>query len=139
MTNPVEKPRPITDSLSKEWFEGAREGRFMIQRRNHDGGYQWYPRAHALGTLDSSVEWVDASGRGRVHTFTVVHYTANAEFAGDCPYVLAIVELDEGPRVTARIEECDPDVVRCGTPVEVRFRQDDDITLPYFVIAGGDK
>ncbi|WP_413098297.1 Zn-ribbon domain-containing OB-fold protein [Streptomyces sp. Inha503] len=128
----VEKPRPIVDTLSQEWFDAAREGRFLIQRRDHDGGLQWYPRGHALGTLDCGVSWVEASGFGTVHTFTVVHRTANAEFADDCPYVLAVVELAEGPRVTTRIVNTDPHQVHCEQRVRVVFVHDGETVLPYF-------
>ena len=129
------KPLPIIDEVSAPWFEAAREGRFLLQKRDADGGFQWYPRAHALGTLDEGVSWVEASGRGTIHTFTVVHRTANAEFAEDCPYVLAIVELDEGPRITTRIVDTPPDSVRIGQPVEVRFTSvSDDVVLPYFTV-----
>lgn len=130
----VTKPVPITDQLSEQWFEAAARGTFLIQRRLHDGGYQWYPRAHALGTLDDQVEWVEASGRGVVHTFTVVHRTANQEFAEETPYVLAVVELDEGPRVTTRIVGADPNDVRCDQRVRVTFRPAGDVVLPYFML-----
>jgi uncharacterized OB-fold protein len=130
------KPTPILDNLSREWFEAAAEGRFLIQRRGHDGGYQWYPRAHALGTLDTDVEWVEASGRGVVHTFSVAYRSGNEEFAEDCPYVLAIIELEEGPRVSSRVVDVDPEEVRCDMPVQVTFRQEGEVFLPYFVPAG---
>lgn len=135
---PDGKPAPILDELSEHWQQAAREGRFLIQRRKHDGGYQWYPRAHSLGTLDTDVEWVEASGSGTLHTFTVVHRTANAEFAEDCPYVLAIVELDEGPRVTTRIVDADPRTLHCDQPVRVRLDKNpsQDYVLPVFVPTG---
>lgn len=132
------KPAPVLDELSEQWQEAARDGRFLIQRRRHDNGYQWYPRAHALGTLDADVDWVEASGTGRLHTFTVVYRTANAEFADDCPYVLGIVELDEGPRVTTRIVDADPDTLKCDQPVRVRLdtTPNQDYVLPVFVSTG---
>lgn len=125
-------PAPITDSLSDEWFAAAREGKLLIQRRDHDGGFQWYPRAHALGTLDEAVHWVQASGLGRVYTFSEIHWTPNEEFAADTPYVLAIVELEEGPRLTTRIVNMPAEEIACDMPVRVVFEQVGEFELPYF-------
>jgi uncharacterized protein len=78
------------------------------------------PRGHCAGCLAPGPEWTPASGRGRLHTYTVVHRTPNAEFAADCPYVLAIIELDEGPRITARITG-DAGGIACDQRVHVVF------------------
>jgi uncharacterized OB-fold protein len=77
------------------------------------------------------VEPYAASGRGEVHTFTVVHKSGARPFNAMTPFVLALVQLDEGPRMMTNIVGCAPDQVRIGMRVRVCFeRQTDDVTLP---------
>jgi uncharacterized protein len=94
---------PLADGLSAAYWDAARDGTLLIQRCARCGRHQFYPRAHCAACFAPDPAWVPASGRGRLHTYTVSYRTPNAEFAADCPYVLAIIELDEGPRLTARI------------------------------------
>ena len=121
---------PLADGLSAAYWDAARDGTLLIQRCARCGRHQFYPRAHCAACFAPDPAWVPASGRGRLHTYTVIYRTPNAEFAADCPYVLAIVELDEGPRLTARIlgEAGDlPDGLACDARVRVVFtpRTDD--------------
>jgi uncharacterized protein len=127
----LESAAVVTDRLTEEWRDGLERGQFLIQRCKPCGTYQYYPREHCV-TSGSEVEWVPSSGRGVVHTYTVIRRTPNEEFQDDLPYVLGIVELEEGVRVTTRIVTLNIDRVECGMPVAVRFgstRED----LPYFV------
>jgi uncharacterized protein len=94
---------PLPDQFSQAYWNAARAGTLLIQRCRACGRYQFYPRRHCVHCFAPDPEWTPASGRGRLHTYTVIRRTPNAEFAADCPYVLAIIELDEGPRMTARI------------------------------------
>jgi uncharacterized OB-fold protein len=75
--------------------------------------------------LSSSTEWVRASGKGTVHSFTVTYQNQAPGFREELPYVLAVVELAEGPRLMTNVVECAPDAVRIGMAVEVVF---DDVT-----------
>jgi len=95
--------RPLADQFSQAYWDAAHEGTLLIQRCRTCGRYQFYPRGHCVHCFAPDPEWTPASGRGRLHTYAVIRRTPNAEFAADCPYVLAIIELDEGPRMTARI------------------------------------
>jgi uncharacterized protein len=126
------KPRPLLDTLSEPFWEAAREGRLLIQRCERCGEHQWYPRAQCV-RCGGEPAWVEASGSGVVHTFTVVRRTTNPEFAEDMPYVLAIVQLDEGVRMASRIVGVTPEDVRCELPVRVVFPpSDEEIPLPCF-------
>jgi uncharacterized OB-fold protein len=111
---------PLTDQFSQRYWHAAREGTLLIQRCRTCGRYQFYPRGHCVHCFTADPEWTPASGRGRLHTYTVVERTPNAEFAADCPYVLAIIELDEGPRLTTRILGEAEDVA-CDQRVRVVF------------------
>jgi uncharacterized OB-fold protein len=126
------KPLPVLgDELSRTYWEAARERRLLIQRCPACGEHQFYPRGHCVHCFAAGPEWVEASGTGRLHTFSVVHRTADASFADDVPYVFGIVELDEGPRLTARVVDTPLDELACDMPVRIVFTPaTDEITLP---------
>jgi uncharacterized protein len=128
---------PLADQFSAAYWSAARDGTLLIQRCLACGRRQFYPRGHCAGCFAPDPEWTPASGRGRLHTYTVVHRTPNAEFAADCPYVLAIVELDEGPRVTARIVG-ETGAIACDQPVHAVFTPAGDAgVLPNFALDAG--
>jgi len=120
---------PLTDEFSRVYWDAARDGTLLIQRCLACGRCQFYPRRHCASCFAPDPEWRPASGRGRLHTYTVIRKTPNAEFAVDCPYVLAIIELDEGPRITARIVG-ETDDIACGRRVRAVFTPTD------FTLAG---
>ena len=77
--------------------------------------------------------WRPACGRGRIYSYTVIHHNDAPPFRDMVPYIVALVELEEGVRVTSNIVECTPEVVHVGMPVEVIYQQvTDTITLPQF-------
>jgi uncharacterized OB-fold protein len=117
---------PIPDEHSRAYWDAAAEGRLLIQRCGACATHQFYPRRHCAACLAPEPEWVQARGSGRLHTYSVVHRTPNAEFAGDAPYVFAIVELDEGVRVSARIVDTPHEQLACDMPVRVAFTPGDD-------------
>jgi hypothetical protein len=122
------KPTPLT----KPFWDAAREGRLLMPRRK-DGTYFWYPRALTPGTLDEDYTWAELSGRGTVHSFTIDRRGTHPAFAGQVPYVIAIVELDEGPRMTTNLVGVDIDAVRVGMRVVAAFEPATDaITLVRF-------
>jgi len=76
-----------------------------------------------------------ASGKGKIYTFTVYHQAFHKSFANDLPYVTAIVELDEGPRLLSNIVGCSPEEIRCDMPVEVIWQDiNEEFTLPKFKV-----
>jgi uncharacterized OB-fold protein len=79
------------------------------------------------------VEWIRASGRGTVYTYTVTHQNQARPFRGALPYVLAWVELEEGVRMLTHVVGCDPAEVRVGMPVRVEFVDvDEEVAIPRF-------
>ena len=122
----------ITD-LTRPYWAAARDGRLVVQRCEACG-QAWHPplprcpHCHSAG-----VGWWQVAGTGTVYTYTVVTHPTHVALAGTVPYVVAIVELDEGPRVVTGITGCAPADVRVGMPVRVRFEAvTDEVTLPYF-------
>jgi uncharacterized protein len=113
-------PEPVVSPEARPFWDATAEGRLVLQRCAACDQVVWYPRGICPGCGSSELEWIDASGRGVVYSFTINHRgTGPYERAG--PYVLAYVELDEGPRVLTNIVDCDPHSLRIGQRVEARF------------------
>ncbi len=130
------KPVPAIDPDSQPYWEGAKGGRLMIQRCNATGQTFLYSRQLVPGVVESEVEWIEASGRGAIYSFTVARRPAGMAFADDCPYVVVSVELEEGARVMSNLITDNPDSVAIGQPVEVVFdRVSDTLTIPKFKLA----
>ena len=124
-------PRPYQDTA--EYWSAARDHRFVIQRCKDCGEHQFYPRGVCSHCLSSDLEWNEASGAGTVYSFSVNHRAPHPGFADKVPFVLAIVELAEGPRMMTNIVDCDPESVAIGMAVSVTFDDvTDDVTLPKF-------
>jgi uncharacterized OB-fold protein len=129
----ISRPQPTPTDHSAAFWAGTAEGRFLIQRCGACRAAIFYPRVNCTrcGSQDLAAE--EASGRGTVYTFTVARRPTHRAFAEAGPYVIAIVELAEGPHVTTNVVECDPDDVRIGMAVELVFAPEvDGIALPLF-------
>jgi uncharacterized protein len=119
------KPLPEPTTVSKPFWGAAREHRLLIQRSQKTGQAVFYPRSVSPFGPNDELEWFEASGRGTVYAFTVARRPTAPQWANDTPYVVAIVELDEGARMTTNIVDCDPDEVHIGMRVVVAY---DDVT-----------
>jgi uncharacterized OB-fold protein len=119
------------DDLDRPFWEACLRGEFLLQRCPRSGRYHW--PAVCDPESGGGLEWVQASGRGTVHTFTVLHKAYREDYADRVPYNVVVVELDEGPFFHSNLIECDNADIRVGMPVEVVFqRQSDEVTLPLF-------
>src|SRR5207245_1175530 len=106
-------------------------GELLYQQCPVCGNRQLYPRA-ACTVCGAEPAWATASGRGVVHTFTVIRQNQATPWREMLPYVVAIVELEEGPRLMTSVTGCAPQDVRIGMPVEVHFEQHEDVGIPLF-------
>ena len=129
----TERPLPRPTALSQPFWDAAQSHELHVQRCTACGTHVFYPRYNCTNCGSRDLEWVRASGRGSVYTYTIARRPTHRAFAERVPYVIAIVELDEGPRLTTNIVGCEPDDVRIGMPVEASFEDvDDEITLVTF-------
>jgi len=128
---------PAITDLTRPYWENARAGRLVIQRCGHCGR-TWHPPLPACPHCHcADLGWQPTAGTGTVYSYTVVRHATHAALAGRVPYVIALVELTEGPRLVTGITGCDPADVRAGMPVRVRFEQvTDEVSLPYFEPSG---
>ena len=137
MTTPWNKPLPTVAGETKAFWDSCRRGQLVIQYCEDCDEYQWYPRGICADCWGDSVRWVQASGRGTVWTYTVTYQNRTPGFAEMVPYVLALVELEEGVRMFTNIVDCNPRDVHIGMAVEVTFQTaTPQITIPYFKPAG---
>ena len=127
------KPLPEPTIATQPFWDAAREHRLLLQRSQKTGALVYYPRGLSPFGADDSLDWVEASGRGTVYAFTIARRPTAPQWSADCPYVIAIVQLEEGPRLTANILGCAVDDVRIGMPVVVRFEDvTPEVTLVQF-------
>ncbi|MGP8059792.1 MAG: Zn-ribbon domain-containing OB-fold protein [Acidimicrobiales bacterium] len=117
---PKPRPAPTPDPDTAPYWSAAREGRLVIQRCTACGAHQLYGRDRCL-VCRGPVEWVPASGRGTVYSFTVIRQNYARPFRDQIPYVVALVDLAEGPRVMTNLTGCQPDEVTIGMAVRARF------------------
>jgi uncharacterized OB-fold protein len=132
-------PLPVPGVVSQPFWDGLKEHRLLVQRCVAGGHLFLYPREFCPVCHTAELEWQPVSGRGRVHSFTVVHRAANPVFQQEkAPYVFALIQLDEGPILTSNVEGVEPDAVTIDMPVEVQFDDvTDEVTLPKFRPATG--
>jgi hypothetical protein len=124
---------PTPDESTEAWWQGTREGRLRIKRCADCGRAHYYPRPFCPVCWSERVEWEDASGRASLYTYSVVYVNDLPPFAARVPYVAAIVDLAEGPRMMTNVVDCEFDELEIGMPLEVTFRQEtDEVTLPVF-------
>ena len=129
----TKKPFPRIDEENRWFFEACARHELVLQRCGACGTLRYYPRALCPACLSAKTEYQRTSGRGTVYTFTVTHQNQAPGFRDELPYVMAYVQLDEGPRILTNIVHTDPQAVRIGMPVEVVFEEfDEGSALPKF-------
>ena len=117
----IKHPAPHASWETRGYWEGAGRGELVLQRCRSCATVQHRPRGVCATCLAGDLEHFVASGRGTVYTYTVTNQNMASGFAEACPYVMAYVELDEGPRLLTNIVDCDPDAVTIGMAVVARF------------------
>ena len=125
------RPLPIPNPTTQAYFDAAREHRLQLPKCPRDGFF-WYPRSRCPECYRDDWEWAPASGRGEVHAFTVDRIGHDPALGPHTPLPIAVVELEEGPRMTANLVGIEPDDVKVGLPVSVVFEDVDEHTLVHF-------
>jgi uncharacterized OB-fold protein len=125
---------PLIDAESEPFWAAAHEGRLLIMHcRACDRPY-FYPRRYCPRCWSHETEWRQASGRGTVYSYSVVHQNPAPPFRDWCPYAVLVVELDEGVRMMANWDRAAPlDALAVGLPVRVTFEAvTAEVSLPRF-------
>jgi uncharacterized OB-fold protein len=130
---PVPRPTPET----QPYWDGARSGELRIQRCTACGDHYFYPRPLCPRCGSEAVEWVTASGRATLHSYVINHRPAPG-FEDDAPYAIAIVQLEEGPRMMTNLVgvQATPEQLVLDMALEVAFQDREGTCIPVFRPAG---
>jgi len=123
-------PRPSPESLP--FWEAAKEKRLLLPCCNHCGRFFFPPSQRCRHCLSPDVAWAESKGTGRIYSFVVYHRSYHPAFEADVPYVVAIVELDEGVRLLSNIVGTPPQNVHCDARVSVTFEEREGASIPMF-------
>lgn len=129
------KPAPVPTATSEPYWRKAGEGTLTLQFCSGCDEYVFYPRLMCGRCNAPELEWRPVSGQGTVYTFAVVHRAPSPEFRTDVPYVVGLIDLDEGVRMmTAILGE--PEEVSIGSRVAVDFELRGSFSVPVFRLRG---
>jgi len=124
-------PRPTPET--EAYWEACRKHQLLIQRCTQCREFQFYPRVLCSKCASNDLEWAQASGKGQILTFTIVRRAVSAAYDADVPYVVALIQLDEGPTMMSNVIDCDPEALQIGDPVQVVFEDwTEEISIPQF-------
>jgi len=129
----ISVPVPRMEGLAKQFYDWCGKGELRFQRCSDCGSLRYVPRdlCASCGSFES--EWERSTGRGAVFTYTIAVRAMHPAFAGEVPYAVVIVELDEGVRMLSRVVDCPPEELRIGMQVDVDFESvSETVTLPVF-------
>ena len=130
--------QPTRAPESEPFWKGCAEERLVVPRCGECHRFHFYPRRFCPHCDARDIEWREASGDGTVYTFALVQKPIEKAFSSLVPYVIAIVELEEGIRMLSHVVDVDPAGMQCGMRVRVRYRKvSDTLTVPVFGPAAG--
>ena len=129
------KPLPTPDPVTQPFWDSLKEHAVKLQRCGGCKQFIFYPRPLCPSCMSDDLTWTSVSGRGVVHAFAIPHRHPNRAFTADGPYVVALVELEEGARIMSNLVDVEPtpETVKVGLAVEIVYDDvTDEVTLPKF-------
>lgn len=128
---PGQRREPVPTPDTRHYWKAAARGVLALQRCVPCDRHYFYPRSHCPFCLGDQVEWTEASGRGVLHTYVISHVPTPGF---DGPFVIAIVELEEGPRMMSNIVGVDPtpESLELDMPLQVEFEEVGETVVPQF-------
>ena len=122
-------PQPPVNVETQPFWDGTAAGKLLLKRCRDCGETHYYPRAICPFCFSAATEWYEASGQGKIYTYSVMR-------RAPVPYVIAFVTLAEGVSMMTNIVDCDPDAVAIGQEVQLTFRETEGgFALPVFAPA----
>jgi uncharacterized protein len=115
-------PQPSITPDTQPYWDAAAEGRLLLTKCPTCDRIIWYPKAICVDCGGVETEWIEASGQGVIYSYSVAH-RGHPSYSKALPYVLAYVELAEGPRIMTNIVDVDPDSLSVGLAVTVVFHE----------------
>ena len=128
-----EKPLPRPDAERKPFWDYCRQHELRMQKCTVCGRLNSPSTFFCPNDLSDKFEWVKLSGKGKVFSYAVVRQPYHKAFAKDLPYVIASIELEEGPRMMSNVVGIKPEDIKIDMPVEVFFEDvTSEVCLPKF-------
>ncbi len=127
------RPLPEPSTTTAPFWEACKAQRLLLQQCRACGHIQFYPRSICTACSSDQLEWSAARGTGKVYSYSTVYRALVPGFEDDVPYVVAMIELDEGVRLLSQIIYCEPEAVFIGLRVSVIFEEArEGVVLPKF-------
>jgi len=126
----AEKPIPIPNGDTLPFWEACNRDELIYQLCDKCGYQQFYPRRVCKECGSGTLKWVNASLKGKVYSFTIQHRAPTSAFREDVPYVIALIDLDDGVRMMMNIKDCSPEDIYIGMPVSIIFEERGKQKLP---------
>lgn len=127
-------PTPEGDTV--EFWEAAHSNRLLVRRCLDCGAASYYPRPFCPKCWSDQVEWEEASGRATLYSWSVIYSNDQPPFRDRVPYVAAVVDLEEGPRMMTNMVDCDFEDLRADMAVQLRFMEiSEQYSIPVFAPA----
>jgi len=117
----IPKPRPIPTPTSQPFWDALTQDRIIVQQCSACDSWIFYPRSRCTNCLSDTLEWKKVSGRGTLFTYSIANQPTAPMFADETPQVIAIIELDEGVRMTTTMITDEPATLQVGVRVEPFF------------------
>lgn len=129
-----ERTVPAVTPISQPFFDAAREGTLVLQSCENCGGLWFPPTTNCPTCLSDAVMWKPVSGKGRIWSWIRMHQPYMSAFKDEIPYVVAFIELEEGPTLVSGLSGFDDAQIACDVPVEVTFEElgPDATPMPFF-------
>lgn len=126
------KPKPDITKLNASYWEGTAKGELRVQHCSKCDALFRFTHPRCPECWAGELDWKVAKGTGTLATYSVLHVAPFEAFEGSLPYVLALIDLDEGVRMMANIVECAPADVKIGMKLSVIYEDRDGVALPQF-------
>lgn len=126
-------PTPVPTQDTEPFWNGLREGKLLLQQCPRCGTFRYPPKPMCPQCNSFESQWIPASGKGEIYSYTVTHQALHPSLVDRIPHVVILVELEEGVRMTSNVIECELSQLRVGMPVAVVFeKMNEEVTLPKF-------
>ncbi|MNZ12010.1 hypothetical protein D3C78_288810 [compost metagenome] len=126
------KPLPQATAVSKPFWDALREHRVTIQLCGDCESWVFYPRSNCPHCLSANLRWEEIEGKGEIYSYTIARVPTLPEFADEAPQLLAVIQLDQGPRLNSTLVGIEPEQIRVGMRVKPVFDDQDQVTLLRF-------
>ncbi|WP_226036047.1 Zn-ribbon domain-containing OB-fold protein [Aquibacillus saliphilus] len=125
-------PGPTITPISKPFWDAIEQGEFILQHCKDCQKWVFYPRSHCPHCWSNQLEWKQASGKAQLKTWSTVHRAGHPAWQAITPYIVGVVELEEGPSMMTHLLVDAPNQLKIGDPLNVHYVQCNDTWLPFF-------